>query len=495
MRRILCAIATLFVILALVSAPNAAATAQDAPAAYAYALLNLANPLSVESVKTAQLLLNNAPLYEDYEYVGFLRLYAEALLFMHDDDFESVIINCEIMQLVPSYLEFEEFLKNTELIPRDKSLVSVSNLMKYSRARLSEREGDYAAAIRLLSECMALDYLSRIKALRVDVFPAELNRARALYDEREYSKALDILKSLVNAGYRDAEALYASCQRMLTTPTPTIKPTPTPTPTPKPTPTPTKRPTPTPTPKSTPTAKPTAKPTATPGIRNLKAASGYDGVTLSWDAAGSQTYYISALIRNSYWHYIGSASSANIKIPHLMLGETYTINVSTELRLLNNTSELPGKRLVTKVTTPKMVAYTERNFKNARMEFAFTDEGAEVFTHERTNYTVISRKRMGGYSSVHDFYAILYYTVTKSSAPMENTISILLTAPDNKAYFEEFSGSTDGSFENVWWWMSLDGLIQMLDDATQQYPLGTYKIEVFFDGKLVATSSFRVVDV
>ena len=140
----------------------------------------------------------------DYGNVSMFRMYAEAILNIHDGSYEGAI---QILNLLANNRVFSDQLKQYN---ENLYLPSCEELVKYCTARMCEDQGDYLTALTLYEEVSGIwdsfsRYLDTDKKLG-DYRESEYQRAEQLLEGGNYEEASEIFQKLGN--YKDSEQRY-----------------------------------------------------------------------------------------------------------------------------------------------------------------------------------------------------------------------------------------------------------------------------------------------
>lgn len=182
--------------------------ANDAPT-YDAAIEKLANYKDRSEVEDA--IEGFADIKSDYGNVSLLRMYAEAILDIHDGQYDDAI---RILTLLSKESSFSKLLRSYS---KDLYLPSCSELTIYAQARQYEEQGDYLAAKTEYEKITGIwDAFSRyleVDELLGDYQESEYQRANQLYDEGKYEEASQIFLRL--GDYKDSEQKYEATLKQL----------------------------------------------------------------------------------------------------------------------------------------------------------------------------------------------------------------------------------------------------------------------------------------
>lgn len=293
------------------------------------------------------------------------------------------------------------------------------------------------------------------------------------------------------------------------TPRPTATPTPKPTNTPKPTATPTPRPT--NTPKPTATAVAPATPKTTSGSTSSRTFDINAGVTadngrytITWeDSANAAPYQLtfqyvdesSTAVQCNFMagptEKDSSTSSKSFTFLHLIPGKTYKFTVK----------DCNGVKTSRTITLPAPSSFVDGKLKSSSVKsswkYRYLESGADYQDAKELNK--FSAAEMMANMSNSGYRYGLYYRIDlpQLAKSREFFTSIVFYAPNGFAEAEASGDVSYSSYNNAsssyhYWYCAGAGFFDHLYEKNGTIPTGTYRVELYWDGMLVNTTTFNV---
>ncbi|MGN1021520.1 MAG: hypothetical protein ACI4O7_14245 [Aristaeellaceae bacterium] len=293
--------------------------------------------------------------------------------------------------------------------------------------------------------------------------------------------------------------------RVTATPTPTATPTASPSPTPTATPKPTPTKTPTPKPTATPTPKPTATPTVARTFDISPSITANDGCyTITWeDSANASPYKLTYLYVDDsspakqclFWggnnEQASTTSSKSFTYRYLIPGKTYKLTVE----------DCNGVKTSRTITLPAPTSFVDGKLKSSSIKvtwkYRYLESGAD-YEDAKSLDAFTASKMMTNMTNSGYRYGLNYrISLPQLATSREFYTTIAFYAPNGFAKAEVAGETSYSSFNNAsgsyctWYCIGTD-FFTLLYDNNDTIPTGTYRVELYWDGMLVNTTSFTV---
>lgn len=267
-------------------------------------------------------------------------------------------------------------------------------------------------------------------------------------------------------------ALTVSAQAEIPSPTqkPIIKPTATLKPTTKP----------------KPTKKPTPKPTESVSkISNLSLTPrSATSIDVSWreQSSGSYQYTISYKPVNAKKFDTISSSLKSITIYDLAPNTSYRVDVGA----------LGGNSVSKTIFVPEAEKYREYGYRWQQCRVYWINEGADFFAGDDNRAEKINVLNMKTQLNLRDYCFYLRFTVAETKEDKNLPFLLVLRVSNGDTYIDKTEMLLKKDWTSAHCYIYLDNLLSRIGSDYQNYPLGTYEIEVYISGKFAGRTSIKV---